>query len=44
MGWCDQFVILLAQILAIFDLINPNFDKFIHFPNFYQNLVVITME
>ena len=33
-----QFVILWAQILTIFDLLNPNFDKFIHFPNFYQNL------
>ena len=23
---------------TIFDLLTPNFDKFIHFPNFYQNL------
>ena len=23
---------------TIFDLLNPNFDKFIHFPNFDQNL------
>ena len=23
----DQFDILLAQILTIFDLLNPNFDK-----------------
>ena len=27
LGWWDQFVILLAQILTIFDLLNPNFDK-----------------
>ena len=25
----------MAQILTIFDLLNPNFDKFIHFPNCY---------
>ena len=23
---------------TIFDLLNPNFDKFLHFPNFDQNL------
>ena len=30
--------------MAIFDLLNPNVDKFIHFPNFYQNydLTLIT--
>ena len=26
LGWWDQFVILLARILTIFDLLNPNFD------------------
>ena len=35
LGWWDQFAILMAQILTIFDLLNP---KIIHFSNFYQNL------
>ena len=35
LGWWDQFAILLVKI---FDLLNPNFDKYIHFPNLYQNL------
>ena len=29
---------MVGSILTIFDLLNPIFDKFIHFSNFYQNL------
>ena len=29
---------IITDIISVFDLLNPNFDKFIHFPNFYQNL------
>ena len=37
-GSWDQFVILLAQILTIFDLLNHNFDKNLGNVWIYQNL------